>query len=254
MLTRETFFIWAPPEAIWSPWAKPVLFTELPEVPSGISGGAPALPADAIPWLTVFGSHTAVVIDLPGEVAVLRGLQLAHHGYRPVPLFNTSHTGSEVVPTREIIAGLHTGRAVLESLSLPLNAPPVFLLDSGRLPHRLSVSPGKYDNRWVVLPQDFPSGSHLRGHGIDTILLWQTDAGQPREDLAHVLRRWQEAGLRVFVKVGTPEQAPELVTVNRPSRFRSFFHRLAVLAGLRRNSAGGFGSIVPEPSKSGGYG
>ncbi|MFA6961560.1 MAG: hypothetical protein WC205_12465 [Opitutaceae bacterium] len=254
MIARQTFFIWAPSNSVWSPWAKPVLFAELPEVPIGISGGVPPLTAPEVPWLSVFGHHTALVLDLPGEAAVLRGLQLAHHGYRPVPLFNTSHSQGEVVPTRELIAGLHSGRQVLASLSLPANAPPAFLLDSGRLPHRIPVAPGKYDNRWVVLPQDFPSGNRLRELGIDTVVLWQTEGGQPRDDLAHVLRRWQEAGIPIYLKYGMAEQPPASVTINRPSRFMSIFHRLFVLAGLRRNSAGGFGSIVPEPSQSGGYG
>jgi hypothetical protein len=254
MLARETFFIWAPPDAAWSPWAKPVLFSELAEVPAGFPGGIVPFTDSEAPWLSVFGRRTAIVVDLPGEVAVIRGLQLAHHGYRPVPLFNTSHTSGEVVPTREIIAGLHTGRAVLASLHLANDAPPVFLLDAGRLPHRMPATPGRYDNRWVVLPQDFPSGNRLREQGIDTVLLWQNDPYQPKDDLAHILRRWQEAGLRVFVKHGPLDQPPELITINRPSRFQSVFHRLFVLMGLRRNSAGGFGSIVPEPSQSGGYG
>jgi hypothetical protein len=40
--------------------------------------------------------------------------------------------------------------------------------------------------------------------------------------------------------------------VDRPSAFRSLFYRALTLVGLRRNSAGGFGSIVPQPSQSSG--
>lgn len=254
MLARHTYFIWAPPEALWSPWAKPVLFAELPEVPGGLPAGIIPLPEDEVPWLSVFGRRTALIVDLPGTVSVMRGLQLARHGYRPVPLFNTSHERNEVVATRDIIAGLHTGRDALAALHLPADAPPAFLLDSGRLPHRLPITPGKYDNRWVVLPQDFPSGNKLREHGIDTVLLWQTEEAQPREDLAHVLRRWQDLGLRVFIKTGGASQPPTLVSIKRPRRFQSIFHRFFVLLGLRRNSAGGFGSVVPVPSESSRYG
>lgn len=254
MIARQTYFIWAPPDAVWSPWAKPVLFAELPEVPAGFPLGIVPLTECQVPWLSVFARRTAVVIDLPGELAITRGLQLAAHGYRPVPLFNTSHMTNEVVPTRALIAGLHTGRSVLGSLQLAPDAPPAFLLDSGRLPDRALVAPGRYDNRWVVLPQDFPSATKLRDHHIDTVLLWQEQTAQPREDLAHILRRWQEAGLNVFLKTGAEESAPERLVVNRPGRFRSLLHRLFVLAGLRRSSAGGFGSIVPQPSSSGGYG
>lgn len=254
MLARHTYFIWAPPEAVWSPWAKPVLFAELPEVPAGLPSGIIPLPNDEVPWLSVFGRRTALVVDLPGATSVVRGLQLARHGYRPVPLFNTSHERDEMVPTRDIIAGLHTGRESLAALHLPADAPPAFLLDSNRLPHRMPIAPGKYDNRWVVLPQDFPSGNKLREHGIDTVLLWQDGGGQPREDLAHVLRRWQENGLSLFLKHGAPELAPAPLVVKRPRRYHSIFHRFFVLLGLRRNSAGGFGGVVPVPSQSGGYG
>jgi hypothetical protein len=44
------------------------------------------------------------------------------------------------------------------------------------------------------------------------------------------------------------------VTVAKPKRFRSIWYRLLAIAGLRRNSAGGFGSVVPQPSSSGGGG
>jgi hypothetical protein len=202
----------------------------------------------------VFGRRTAFVIDPPGDASVMRGLQLAGHGYRPVPLYNTSHALGEVVDTNDLIAGLHTGRTVLPTLSIPADAPPVFLLDSARLPHRMPVLPGKYENRRVVLPQDFPSGNFVRDHGIDTVLLWQTRDIAPREDPAHVLRRWRDAGLRVFLKHGAPDNPPALITVKRPGGFRSLFHRFAILSGLRRSSAGGFGSVVPQPSPSGGYG
>jgi len=42
------------------------------------------------------------------------------------------------------------------------------------------------------------------------------------------------------------------LVVTPPSRFRSFLYRVIVMAGLRRNSAGGFGSVVPDPSTAGG--
>jgi hypothetical protein len=155
---------------------------------------------------------------------------------------------------RSILEGLNLGARILPQLSLPADAPPVFLLDSGRTPLVGGGVPGTYDNRWVVLPQDFPSAAKLREHGIAAILLWQTERVQPASDLAHVLRRWQESGLNIYLESGTVESVPEPLTVDRPSHYRSIFHRLLVLAGLRRNSAGGFGSKVPEPSSSGSYG
>lgn len=248
MKARHLFALWAPPESPWSAWAKPALFADLDRVFAEGRDEGP-IPGDDAPWLPVFDRRTAVVIDLPGVVSVTRGLQLARRGYRPVPLFNTSHAANAVVPVREIAEMLNTGGRVLPAMELPADAPPAFLLDSKRLSGL--VAPGTYDNRWVVLPQDFPSAAKLREHGIAAVLLWQREPAQPADDLAHVLRRWQSAGLAIYVEYGDLASPPAPLTVHRPSRFKSVLHRLFVLAGLRRNSAGGFGSIVPVPSEGG---
>lgn len=251
MNARQTFAVWAPPESPWSAWAKPALFTDLDRVAASLGGVEPLTEADA-PWLPVFDRRTAIVIDLPGELALLRGLQLARRGYRPVPLFNTTHDFAAVVNVRQILEGLNLGRTVLAGLTLSADAPPVFLLDSKRLPTRGRGVPGTYDNRWIVLPQDFPSAAFLRAHGVSVALLWQFENAQPADDLAHVLRRWQDGGLDLYVEYGTLESAPAPLQVRRPPFYKSLFHRLQVLFGLRRNSAGGFGAHVPVPSESSG--
>lgn len=248
MLARQTFAAWAPPESIWSAWAKPALFSDLDRVPSSL-GSAEPLTADDAPWLPVFDRRTAIVLDLPGEIAVLRGIQLARHGYRPVPLFNTTFQYGAMVDVREILQGLNLGRRLLPDIKLPDDAPPVFLLDAKRLPMSGRGVPGAYDNRWVTLPQDFPSAAKLRAHGIATILLWQRENAQPAEDLAHVLRRWQDGGLDIYVEYGSLASPPAPLRVHRPVRYKSILHRLFVLFGLRRNAAGGFGAMVPLPSE-----
>jgi hypothetical protein len=253
MNARHAYAIWAPPESPWSPWAKPSLFADLGRVFSTAHDEGP-INVEDVSWLPIFDKRTAIVIDLPGGVAVTRGLQLTRRGYRPVPLFNTSHEGNAAVSVREILEGLNTGRRVIPAMEIPADAPPAFLLDSKRLGDGRSPPPGIYDNRWTVLPQDFPSAAKLREHGIAAVLLWQRENAQPADDLAHVLRRWQDAGLDIYLEYGDLPSPPVPLTVHRPSRYKSILHRLFVLAGLRRNSAGGFGSIVPEPSQSGGYG
>ncbi len=254
MTARHTFATWAPPESPWSPWAKPVLFTELDYTHGAPSVVLPEMSHDMFAWLKPLHRRTAIVLDLPGEAAVAGGLQLTRRGYRPVPLFNTSSASNAVVSVTAIVAGLKAGEAILEKAALPADAPPAFLLDANRLPTTTRARPGMYDNRWVVLPQDFPSAAVLRRHHIDTVVLWQRANVAPANDLAHILRRWQEAGLTLLTKCGEPDQPPSPLNVPRPSLFRSVLHRLAVLSGLRRNFAGGFGSTVPEPSQRRGYG
>lgn len=109
-------------------------------------------------------------------------------------------------------------------------------------------SPGRFDNRWLVFPQDFPSATFLQSHRIDSVQLIQPSGDQPQDDLAHVLRRWQEAGLPVKVLNPGGTATPRAIEVRRPPRYRALFYRLFAALGLRRNSAGGFGAVVPHPS------
>jgi hypothetical protein len=52
----------------------------------------------------------------------------------------------------------------------------------------------------VVFPQDFPSANFLFRHQISRVLLFQHGGrAQPQSDLAHVLLRWQEARMEVFL-------------------------------------------------------
>lgn len=252
MQDRQAFYSWAPPNATWSPWAKPVLFTSFSAVPVATMAPPGPLPAAIVSWLGALGRSTAFVIDLVGAQSVARGLQLSQHGIRPVPLFNTTWGENIVVPVRDIIGGLRWGADVLAGRSLSDDAPPAFLLDADRQLYHGPALPGKYDNRWLVFPQDFPSAGKLREHGIAKIVVWQQKLAPVREDLAHVLLRWQQAGVSVHCFGEETGGAPEPIVVSRPSHFRGLFHRLFALAGLRRNSAGGFGAAIPQPSS--GYG
>jgi hypothetical protein len=186
-------------------------------------------------------------------------LVLAEAGFRPVPLFNGARGpaslnigGTAVIDNDAILVWLLRGVETLQRCQLPDDAPPAFLLDSRRQPPAFNASPGRFDNRWMVFPQDFPSASFLRSQGISRVLLIQTDIErQPPEDLAHVLRRWQEAGLELSVATLETAARPQPLQVHRPSRFRSLWYVALAVLGLRRNSAGGFGSIVPQPSSGG---
>jgi hypothetical protein len=253
MDAQQLFEIWAPADSVWSRWAKPVLFASL--------GGSP-LPlsvetGEAVPPGTGFGVHAdpqaAYVVDLPGSAAVDRGIALARDGFRPVPLFNTTRHAAAVLDVEPILARLIAGAAELAGMDIPPQAPPVFLLDSRRLKPAIPLSPGKFDNRWVVFPQDFPSANFLLLQGIQRVVLIGEAGGpdQPQDDLAHVLLRFQQGGLEILRQPADRSSALPL-DVKRPSKFRSLFYRALVLAGLRRSSAGGFGAVIPMPSHGGG--
>lgn len=252
MEDRQAYYSWAPPNAVWSPWAKPVLFASFASAPGALMAPPGPLPSDTAAWVAALGRSVAFVIDLPGELSVARSLQLSQHGIRPVPLFNTTWGDNLVVPVRDIIGGLRWGADVLAARPLADDAPPAFLLDADRQLYVGPALPGKYDNRWLTFPQDFPSAEKLREHGIATIVLWQRNALTVREDLAHVLLRWQQAGLAVRCFREEESHEPEPIMVSRPSHFRGVFQRLFALIGFKRNAAGGFGAVIPQPSS--GYG
>ncbi len=250
----ELFETWAPAGSPWSRWAKPVLFAEM---------GGERRAVEGAPELARLGlrqdAPTAVVVDLPGEEAVMVGLALAQDGYRPVPLFNGARgplglaSGLVLVPVEPVVEWLWQGAEYLERVRLPESAPPAFLLDERRQSPQASPAPGRFDNRWMVFPQDFPSANFLRGQGIRQVLLLQGQAGRsPAVDLAHVLLRWQQGGLALFMAEPSAGGAAQPLVVGKPSRFRSLWYGVLALAGLRRNSAGGFGSLIPQVSSGAG--
>ena len=252
MDASKLFEIWAPADSVWSPWAKPALFAD--EAVLGALTGTPPPPAMTPEPRSVYSgdSGTAFILDLPGERSVDLGLTLARAGYRPVPLFNTTDHPAALVDVRPVLHRLVSGAAELTRVHLPPEAPPVFLLDANRAAASATPSPGRYDNRWVVFPQDFPSASFLLARGVRQVVLLQAQrpnhGDQPRDDLAHVLRRWQDAGIAIHFQDPDVDAPPRPLDVRRPSSFRSLFYRALTLAGLRRNSAGGFGGIIPRPS------
>jgi hypothetical protein len=248
----QLFEVWAPAESVWSRWAKPALFAAQPVPAASMEALPPAVPPPFEP--PPVDSWTAFVVDLHGPRSVEIGLSLARAGWRPVPLFNTADHPAAIVPVSPILQKLREGEAEMRSLVLPPDAPPAFLLDAQRLNPSTAATPGKFDNRWAVFPQDFPSANFLLSRGIQRVVLLQSDSLQdkPRLDLAHVLLRWREAGLELYAQDPDAQQAPQPLQVDRPSSFRSLFYRALTMVGLRRNSAGGFGSIIPQPSSSSG--
>ena len=191
------------------------------------------------------------MVDLPAGASVAFGVAAAKRGYRPVPLYNTCLGPSALIDCDPIARMLSAGVAELRTLRLALDAPPAFLLDSNRRRPTAPPTMGKLDNRWVVFAQDFPSVTYLRSRGIGEVVLVH-DGTAAQEDLAHVLVRWQQGGIQLLsVDVREPARPRELA-VRAPSLFRRAWYRALLMAGLRRNQAGGFGAVIPIASQGGG--
>ena len=114
------------------------------------------------------------------------------------------------------------------------------------------IGPGRFDNRWMVFPQDLPSASFLLSRGLSRAVVLQRQTGQPAEDLSHALLRWQEAGIEILALDPASDSSPQPLAIQKPSRFRALWQRALAIGGLKRNSAGGFGMVIPIPSQGGG--
>jgi len=246
MTRDEVFEAWASRDATWSTWAKPVLFAHLPRVVS-----AAATPIEPQPLPIQPPSGTAIVLDLPGAAAIPFALDLASRGYRPVPLYNACPAAAgetEVVPVRPILDALTARAFLLGETSIALDAPPVFLLDADRRGlRRPKPAPGDFDNRSVSLSTDFPSAAFLAARSIRRVLLVQSDDLAPQPDLAHTLRRYEQAGIELTsVALSNPTRPPQPLRVPRPPLFGFAFQRFLAVIGLRRNPLGGFGGTLPS--------
>ena len=75
---------------------------------------------------------------------------------------------------------------------------------------------------------------------------------EPRErvadDLAHVLKRWQDAGIEMFEAT---ERFATPLTIKPPPLYKSLYYRWLALRGLKPNSFGGFGAAIPEVTSRG---
>ena len=256
MNAEEAYQVWAPEQGPWSPWVKPILFSV--ERVWDDAGDREPDGVQEPPWVSAFDAATALVVDLPGALGVQLGLALGRRGWRPVPLYNALPGGTPAGPptsatalvdVASILSALRSATAPLERLALAADRPPAFLLDAQRrLGTGTAPQPGKYDNRSISLPTDFPSGLFLRSHGIRQVLLVQQSTTVPQVDLAHTLLAWQEAGLSILAKRLDTDDPAEPIRVARPSHFRVMWYRLLATLGLRRNPLGGFGGRIPVPS------
>jgi hypothetical protein len=252
MTNEECFEAWAPDGVFWSQWTKPILFARLQPA---TRLDPPEQKSDAdVSWAPNPRGDTAIVVDLPGAQSVRVGLALARLGYRPVPLYNASDGPSAVIDVGPLTRALAAGAQTVREATLRPDAPPTFLLDADRMRPRMQPGPGRFDNRWVVFPQDFPSATMLLSRGIREVVLVHAGDAAPQEDLAHVLLRWRNAGIRLLgVEAGRADRPRELA-VRPPSLFRRAWYRVVTVMGLTRNDAGGFGATIPVPSAGGGGG
>ena len=261
MNKEEIFSIWSPDGCRWSPWVKPVLFAFMDTAAAHLPFAEAPLEAA---WCPPFSDDLALVLDLPGHESVLAAIALAAKGYRPVPLFNAvplPTAQSVLIPATmrppaavdvlPILGALRTAAERLAQIDLSPEAPPAFLLDANRHGDGRAILPNEFDNRSVSFTTDFPSANLLNAHKIRRVMLVQKDRLEPRSDLAHVLRRWQDGGIALTRMRLEPLVGPEPFEIPRPTWYGQMFQRMLASFGLRRSRTGGFGAWVSDVSAGG---
>ncbi len=264
MKREEIFEAWAPPGRPWSNWVKPVLFANMDIKALWCRPQPEAAPEVALPWLNGVTARAAIVVDVPSSIGVAIGLKLAELGYQPVPLYNAAPGPTEpvsinpalgsaslpvsMVDMHPVLDALWFGAQRLQRIHLPVDCAPVFLLDSRRRTGEGCAVAGRFDNRSVSFPTDFPSANFLQAQQIGHAVLVQFDGGQPQSDLAHTLLRWQEGGIAISSVALNSPSAPTPIRVIQPSYFRWIWYRLLATFGLRRHELGGFGGLIPDAS------
>ncbi len=277
MSKQSIFDAWAPPSAIWSRWAKPVLFSQMDSITRD-ENTAPELAVD-VSWAVDPDRATAMVVDLPGAQGVSMAMSLAAIGYRPVPLYNACPApagDTALVVVRRIMIALASAASSLQSFGLADEAPPAFLLDAMRNPAAVTrppdivgdkftslspflkdaksdtavvaSSPRTFDNRSINLPTDFPSANFLLSRGIRRIVLIQPRHTEPQADLSHSLIRWQQAGLPILAAAIDEAIPPRPITIKRMGAYRLLWHNLLAGLGLQPKPLGGFSGSLPPPS------
>ena len=262
MTGKELYLRWTAQAGIFASWVTPVLFAQPFDYPD-------TAPITAVnpDWIRA-AKDFALIIDLPGATSFEFVPALLEAGFAAVPIFNASPAPDVVVRPLQLVSSESTDKnpAVIEmrpiitalsGLSSAVSAVdardpkrPAFLLDANRL--RLTPTDEKdFDNRWMVFPQDFPSADFLKSQGISGVLLVQRSIQIPLDDLSHVLRRWQDAGLEIFALRTDDDDRWKPIDVPRPWRYKSLWYRALAILGLRRNAAGGFGDYIPDSSSAG---
>ena len=200
MTGKEVYKIWAPSNAKWTDWVRPVPFVQIDDEDFKVyKTGDFSIPK--INYISELMKDTAIIVDLPEHYSINEGIALAKIGYRPVPVFNgTAQTkGSKAtVDNHAVEAGLIFGGIELQKIELKQDAPPVFLTDSNRLNrHKLDIS--IFDNSWDLYHQDLPSAEYFLNSGITKIIVRGNIFGK---DLNKILYRHQEKGMKIYFTEG----------------------------------------------------
>jgi hypothetical protein len=258
-----------PPDSPWSRYEKLTLLTYLAEQP--VKAEMPDVERfEVVRRAELAAAHLAAlglpedtlwIVDLRGAASVAFGATLSQSSPQriaPVLTFNNWPADDEVVPAEEALAALSVMRPKLVT-SGAAPAVPVFLLDAWRLALRDGEpDPEAFDNRYMLLPSDFPDAAALRAAGIRRVVYVVEDRGRTtheEDDVHDVALAYHQAGLPfAFVDLhtlialgGDDGDAPA------PVRWEACFEEWNYTVEVRTTSIGDAGFYQRNRGGFGGY-
>lgn len=198
MIGKEIYKIFAPADAKWVEWVRPVPFVAIDTYNR----------TPAIDWqdrkaifIENYQSDTAIFIDLPGKEAIELSIDLAYKGYRPIPLFNGTdeQNGAQATTDTYLIeSSLINGAKKLKDIHLKNDANPAFLLDYFRT-NRYRAKESIFDNSWDLYKQDIPSAQYFKRNGINKIIIVSKEI---QKDLKKIFLNFQDNDMNLYFTEG----------------------------------------------------
>ena len=190
-----------------------------------------------------------VILDLAGATSVAAGLRFIAGGFQPVCTFDNWPHPAGLIKTEIVLAQLlrYAAHVSDHRKYLTVDSPPIWLCDRNRLGTR-QANVKEFDNRYYLDDSILPSPETLRKNGVEQIIcVVPTSLDKPREDLCAYFRDLRKEGFNEIY--GAAFQDPELSLFRFPETVFTIDFKQS---GFKRNDAGGFGLLIPEPSSSGG--
>jgi len=262
--TEKLFAVWGPPPGSpWEPYHCVPLFAALntvlaskigPTAPdmvksvegNGHLGGALVDRPLGRDWAE---QRSWVILDLPGARSVAAAVRFIAGGFQPVCTFDNWPHQAGLIKTEIVLAQLLRYAAHVSDLRKYLTpaSPPLWVCDRNRLGER-PAKVREFDNRYYLDDSILPAPETLRKNGIEQIVcVVPGPDDKPREDLCAYFRDLRKDGfLQIY---GSAFTDPALALFRFPEAVFTIDFKQS---GFKRNDAGGFGQLIPEPSSSAG--
>ncbi|MCR5187262.1 MAG: hypothetical protein K6D97_09195 [Clostridia bacterium] len=191
MIGEELYRIYAPPNAKWTEWVRPVPFVFIDRNAENVESASIFFQKRNATHIFDYDSSTAIFVDLPEISSLELGVSLAEIGYRPIPIFNgvDEPEGSKrTTDNHTVQKGLILAGKLLKNIEIKSDANPAFLVDTERL-NTYRENESVYDNSWDVYEQDIPSAKYFKENGIDKIIIISSKV---HRDLKKIFLKFQD--------------------------------------------------------------